>query len=273
MIDRPAVPLSDEELERYSRHLLLTGFSEDHQQRLREASVLVVGAGGLGGPAALYLAASGVGRLVVADGDRVELSNLQRQIVHSEATIGVNKAASAGVRLHAINSAIAVEALEERLVGERLERLIAGCDLVVDASDDFPTRYAINRLCRRHRRLHVFGACIGWRGQLTVFDHGAGTPCLECLFSEADAPEAGNCHSLGVFSPLTGVVGSLMAAEAVRGLAGLTPSIVGRLLCLDLAQADWRWLGVVADEACQVCGRVKADAAGADREYNRAAGR
>lgn len=273
MTDRPAVPLNDEALERYSRHLLLTGFTEPHQRRLGEASVLVVGAGGLGGPASLYLAASGVGRLVVADGDRVELSNLQRQVVHSEASIGVNKAASAGERLRAINSTIVVETLEERLAGERLAGLIVDCDLVVDASDDFPTRYAINRLCRRHRRPHVFGACIGWRGQIAVFDHGPGTPCLECLFSEADEPAAGNCHSLGVFSPLTGVVGSLMAAEAVRGLAGLGPSAPGRLLCLDLGQADWRWLRIVPDEACRVCGRVKADASGADRGYNRAAGR
>ncbi len=271
--DTPPSSLTDTELERYSRHLLLDGFSEDDQQRLRRSSVLVVGLGGLGGPAALYLASSGVGRLVIADGDRVDLGNLQRQIVHGETAIGRPKAASARGRLREINHGVIVEALDARLAGDELERRVAAVDLVVDASDDFSTRYEINRLCRRYGRRHVYGACIGWRGHVAVFSHRTATPCLECLFSESDEAEDGGCAARGVFAPLTGVVGSLMAAEALKSLCSSDTVAAGRLCRLDLRGLDVaRWVAIPRHAGCGVCGGIKADAGDADRGYNRRSG-
>ncbi len=245
--------LSDRDLERYSRHLLLTDFSEQQQWRLSQATVLVAGAGGLGGAAALYLAASGIGHIVIADDDSVELSNLQRQIIHDQNTIGQKKVDSARRRLTAINSDIVIEALPLRADGHHLDELLQRVDLVIDATDNFASRYAINHACLKERRTLVYGAAIGWQGHVSVFGYEPGTACLECLFASDGQAAQENCRSSGVFAPLTGVVGSLQAGEAIKIIGGIGTSLAGRLQCIDLLQARWRCLTLTADPSCRAC--------------------
>lgn len=246
--------LSDNALLRYSRHILLPEVGVTGQTRIAEASVLVVGAGGLGCPVALYLGASGVGQLRLADGDTVDLTNLQRQIGHATAAIGRNKADSLADSVRAINPGIDVVPLREALTGRRLHDAVAAVDLVIDASDNFATRHAVNRACVLHGKPLVSGAAIGFSGQLAVFDsRRADSPCYHCLFPEtADEPEM-RCAEAGVFSPLVGVIGAMQAMEALKCLAQVGELLVGRLLLWDGLQAEARTMRVPRDPSCPVC--------------------
>ncbi|OGU52513.1 MAG: molybdopterin-synthase adenylyltransferase MoeB [Hydrogenophilales bacterium RIFOXYA1_FULL_63_33] len=249
--------MNDTLLLRYSRHILLPDVGVDGQARISGASVLIVGAGGLGCPAALYLGASGVGRLFVADGDTVDLTNLQRQIGHATAAIGENKADSLARSVRAINPEIEVQPIREALNGEALHEAVVAVDLVVDASDNFATRHAVNRACVQLGKPLVSGAAIGFSGQLAVFDtRRAHTPCYHCLFpDQAGEPEM-RCAEAGVFSPLVGVIGAMQAMEALKYLAQVGELLIGRLLLWDGLQAEARVMKVPHDPACPVCGQA-----------------
>jgi adenylyltransferase/sulfurtransferase len=253
------IDLSDEQLLRYSRHILLPEIGIDGQQRLLGAHALVVGAGGLGSPVALYLASAGIGRLTLCDHDKVDLTNLQRQIVHDTTTIGVAKAESARRRLAAINPECRVDALVERVDGTRLEALVKGADVVLDATDNFTTRHAINRACVKQRRPLVSGAGVRFDGQISVFDlRHADSPCYHCLFPEAGDLEELRCAVMGVFAPLVGIIGSMQAAEALKLVMGVGETLKGRLLLLDALKMEWRSIRLRKDPACSVCGGVPA---------------
>ena len=253
--------LNDDQLLRYSRHILLPQVGVAGQARISEASVLIVGAGGLGCPVALYLGAAGVGRLLLADGDSVDLTNLQRQIGHVSAAIGQNKADSLARSVLAINPEIEVQPIRQTLVGNALHEAVAAVDLVVDASDNFATRHAVNRACVLLGKPLVSGAAIGFSGQLAVFDpRRAGSPCYHCLFPDhADEPEL-RCAEAGVFSPLVGVIGAMQALEALKYLAQVGELLVGRLLLWDSLRADARVMKVPRDPACLVCGQAAVQA-------------
>lgn len=249
------MPLSDAQLLRYSRHVLLTEVGIEGQEAISRARVLVVGAGGLGCPAALYLGASGVGTLLIADGDSVDLTNLQRQIGHHNASIGENKAESLARSVRAINPDVEVLPLGSRLAGDALVEAIAGVDLVVDASDNFATRHAVNRACFSTGAALVSGSAIGFTGQLAVFDPArADSPCYHCLFPETAQEPALRCAEAGVFAPLVGVIGAAQAMEALKCLAPVGDPLVGRLLLWDGLAAACRTLKVPRDPRCPVCG-------------------
>ncbi len=254
--------MDDAQRLRYSRHLLLDGFDEGTQERLLGARALVVGAGGLGSPALLYLASSGVGHLTVADADAVDLTNLQRQVVHRVDRVGCNKAQSAAATLAAINPEVTVEALAERLEGGRLAELVARADVVLDCSDNFATRHAVNAACVRARVPLVSGAAVRYDGQVAVFDlRRPGAACYHCLFP-ADAREADErCATMGVFAPLVGVIGTMQAMEALKLLAGLGETLAGRLLLFDARGARWHEVRLTPDPNCAVCGEPRAAAA------------
>lgn len=251
---RPAIDLDDEQLLRYSRHILLPEIGIDGQQRLAAAHALVVGAGGLGSPVTLYLAASGVGRLTVCDHDKVDLTNLQRQIAHDTASIGLPKVESARRRLQLINPQTRIDALEERVGGERLEQLVSEADVVIDATDNFATRHAVNRACVKFRKPLVSGAGIRFDGQIAVFDlRREDSPCYHCLFPEGGDLEEMRCAVMGVFAPLVGIVGSVQAAEALKLIMGIGESLSGRLLLLDALAMQWRSIRLNRDASCAVC--------------------
>jgi adenylyltransferase/sulfurtransferase len=246
--------MNDEQLLRYSRHILLDEIGIEGQEKLLAARALVIGAGGLGSPVALYLASAGIGRITIADGDAVDLTNLQRQIVHRMAAIGTNKAESARATLATLNPEIEVVALPERATGERLDALVAAHDIVLDCSDNFATRHAVNRACVQHGRPLVSGAAVRFDGQLAVFDlRHADAPCYACLFPEGGDAEDVRCAVMGVFAPLTGVIGTLQAAEALKLLAGAGETLSGKLLLFDALQTEWRAIRVKRDAACPVC--------------------
>ncbi len=247
--------LNDDQLLRYSRHILLPEIGIDGQARIASATVLIVGAGGLGCPVALYLGAAGVGRLLLADGDTVDLTNLQRQIGHANASIGVNKAESLAASVRAINPEIDVRPITQALSGAALHEAVATVDLVVDASDNFATRHAVNRACVALRKPLVSGAAIGFSGQLAVFDvRRAGSPCYHCLFPDQTGEPEQRCAEAGVFAPLVGVIGSMQAMETLKYLAGAGEPLVGRLLLWDGLRADARVMRVPRDPACPACG-------------------
>ena len=249
--------LTDDLLLRYSRHILLPEIGVAGQARICDASVLIIGAGGLGCPVALYLGAAGVGRLVLADGDTVDLTNLQRQIGHATSAVGENKADSLARSVRAINPEIDVNPLREKLAGNALHEAVAAVDLVVDASDNFATRHAVNRACVVSGKPLVSGAAIGFSGQLAVFDSGrANSPCYHCLFpGYADEPEL-RCAEAGVISPLVGVIGAMQALEALKYLAQAGEPLIGRLLLWDGLRADARVMKVPRDPDCPVCGEA-----------------
>jgi molybdopterin/thiamine biosynthesis adenylyltransferase len=249
--------LTDDLLLRYSRHILLPQIGVTGQARICDAKVLVVGAGGLGCPVALYLGASGVGRLLLADGDTVDLSNLQRQIGHGTAAVGENKAESLARSVRAINPEIDVRPIGQALANAHLHEAVAAVDLVVDASDNFATRHAVNRACVLLGKPLVSGAAIGFSGQLAVFDsRQAPSPCYHCLFPDhADEPEL-RCAEAGVISPLVGVIGAMQALEALKYLAGAGEPLIGRLLLWDGLRAEARVMRVPRDPACPVCGQT-----------------
>ena len=252
--------MDDQQLLRYSRHILLAEFGLEAQQRISTASVLVVGAGGLGAGALPYLASAGIGTITIADGDIVDLTNLQRQVVHREATIGHNKAKSATASLRELNSTIEVVPVETRLDGAALNQLAAAADLVLDCSDNFATRHAINAACLKHQKKLVSGAAIRFDGQLACFDFSnPASPCYACLFPEVpDATEVGEdrCGVMGVFAPLVGVIGAMQAAEAIRMLASVGDSTIGRLRLFSAMNMSLREVRFRKDIDCTVCGAV-----------------
>jgi adenylyltransferase/sulfurtransferase len=248
--------MTDDELLRYSRHILLPQIGIEGQDRLLGARALVLGAGGLGSPAALYLASAGIGTLVLADGDTVDLTNLQRQILHRTAAIGQPKAASGAATLAAINSACRVIPLQERLAGERLADEVAAADVVLDCSDNFATRHAVNRACVAHGKPLVSGAAIRFDGQVAVFDsRKTDSPCYHCLFPEAADVEEVRCATMGVFAPLVGIIGATQAAEALKLVIGCGETLAGRLLLLDGLAMEWRSITVPRDPGCLVCAK------------------
>ncbi len=244
-------------LERYSRHLRLPQVGMHGQQRLAGARVLLVGAGGLGSPAAFYLAAAGVGRLRLVDDDRVERSNLQRQILHADAEIGQPKVESGARRLAALNPTIQVEGIRERVTAENVERLLEGVDVVIDGADNFPTRYLLNDACVKLGKPMVYGAVQQFDGQVSVFDAGlrrGQAPCYRCLFPDPPPAEAApNCSEAGVLGVLPGVIGLLQAGEALKLLLGIGQSLSGRLLCFDALAMEFRELQLRPDPDCRVC--------------------
>ncbi|HEX2197307.1 MAG TPA: molybdopterin-synthase adenylyltransferase MoeB [Burkholderiales bacterium] len=246
--------MNDQQLLRYSRHLLLPEFGIEGQERLQRAHALVVGAGGLGCPAALYLAAAGVGRLTLADSDEVDLTNLQRQILYRAEVVGTPKVDAARAALNALNPEVTVKGLRKRLGPAEAEELVAQADIVLDCTDNFATRHLLNRACVNQRKPLVSGAAIRFDGQVMVFDlRDAGAPCYACLFPEGGEVEEVQCSVMGVFAPLTGIVGATQAMEALKLLAGIGASLSGRLLLLDAKNADWRVVRVSRDPACPVC--------------------
>ena len=246
--------MNDEQLLRYSRHILLPQLGIEGQEKLLAARALVIGAGGLGSPVALYLASAGVGRLTICDGDDVDLTNLQRQIVHRTDAVGRKKVDSARATLAAINPEISVEALPELVGGERLETLVAAADVVLDGSDNFATRHAVNRACVKHRKPLVSGAGVRFDGQVAVFDmRSRSSPCYHCLFPEHGENEDVRCAIMGVFAPVVGIIGSIQAAEALKLLAGAGEPLTGRLLLLDALTMQIRTVKLHKDPACPVC--------------------
>lgn len=245
--------LSDEQLQRYSRQLLLNDFDVAGQERLLRSRVLVLGLGGLGCPVAMYLAAAGVGTLVLADGDEVELSNLQRQIAHGHADIGVNKAVSAAATVAALNPEIAVEVIPQHLTEADLPKYVHDADLVVDATDNYTARFALNRVCIAAAVPLVSAAVVRTEGQLSVFDPHRGGPCYRCLYPDTGDLTALRCSESGVLAPVVGVMGSLQAVEAVKILAGYGKPLRGKLLFLDLCSMDIRQLTVLPRRDCPDC--------------------
>jgi molybdopterin/thiamine biosynthesis adenylyltransferase len=248
--------LDDNQRLRYARHLLLDGFGEESQERLLASRALVVGAGGLGSGALLYLASSGVGHITVADGDAVDLTNLQRQVVHRTDAIGTNKARSAAATLAAVNPGVRVEALAERLAPADLRERARSADVVLDCSDNFATRHAINAACVAARVPLVSGAGIRFDGQVAVFDRRhPGSACYHCLFPADAQGEEERCATMGVFAPLVGVIGAMQAMEAIKLLAGVGESLAGRLLLFDARGARWHEVRLARDPHCAVCGQ------------------
>ena len=250
--------MDDSQLLRYSRHILLDEIGIEGQQKLLAAHALVIGAGGLGSPAALYLASAGVGHITLVDDDTVDLTNLQRQIAHTTARVGQPKAASARITLQQINPGIVVSALNERVDDARLAELVADADVVLDCTDNFATRHAVNRACVALGKPLVSGAVIRFDGQISVFDpRKADNPCYSCLFPQDQKFEDVACSTMGVFAPLVGVVGAMQAAEALKLLMGVGNSLAGRLLMLDGLNMEWTSIGVGRNDACPVCAAVK----------------
>lgn len=240
---------SDDEIERYARHLVLAEVGGPGQQRLRGARVGLIGLGGVGAPAALYLAAAGVGTLRLIDDDRVALSNLQRQIAFSAADVGRPKVEAGAATLTALNPHVAIESVAERLESANASRLLAGCDVVIDGTDDFATRYAVNAACVATGAPLVSGALGRWSGQVAVF---TGRPCYRCLVPDAP-PDADTCARVGVIGALAGVVGAMAALEAIKLIVGAGAPLAGRLLIYDGLAGTARTVAVAADPACPVC--------------------
>jgi molybdopterin/thiamine biosynthesis adenylyltransferase len=248
--------VNDHQLLRYSRHILLPEIGIEGQERLRRAAVLVVGAGGLGCPASLYLAASGVGRIVLADRDKVDLTNLQRQILYRTDSVGAPKVDAACAALHALNPDVEVVTIESRLDLPAAARLARDTDVVLDCSDNFPTRHALNRACVEHAKPLVSGAAIRFDAQLMVFDlRDPAAPCYACLFPEEGEVEEVQCSVMGVFAPLTGMVGTLQAMEAIKLLAGVGEPSSGRLVMFDAKRGEWRSVRINKDPACKACAK------------------
>ena len=247
--------MNDEALLRYSRQIMLPEFDVAGQQALLEAHVLVVGLGGLGSPSALYLAAAGVGSLTLVDHDTVDVSNLQRQIIHDQASVGLAKVDSAAARIASLNHDTRLETIAARLDGPELDAVVADADVVLDGTDNFEARYAINAACVRHKTPLVSGAAIRLEGQITVIDpRRDDAPCYRCLYGDA-GDEALNCAENGVAAPLVGIVGSVQAMEAMKIIAGVGESLAGYVLHLDAKRMEWRKLRLTKDPDCRTCAR------------------
>jgi molybdopterin-synthase adenylyltransferase len=247
--------VTDEQLLRYSRHILLDELGIEGQQQLTQSHALVVGAGGLGSPVAMYLAASGVGHITLADDDVVDLTNLQRQIAHTTSRIGQPKVNSAEQALKALNPEVTISALAQRLNASLLDEIVPTTQVVLDCCDNFETRQAINAACVKHRVPLISGAAIGLDGQLAVYDsRNAQSPCYACIFPPDTPPAEIRCATMGVLAPLVGVMGSLQALEAIKILSGMPSRFVGKLLMLDARSLEWTEIGLSRNPKCPVCG-------------------
>ena len=247
--------MNDNQLLRYSRHILLDELGIEGQQRLLASHALVIGAGGLGSPVALYLGTAGVGRITLVDNDTVDLTNLQRQIAHDMSRIGQAKVASAAKSINDINPEVTVVALQERADAQRLDALVAAADVVIDCCDNFATRHAVNAACVKHGKPLVSGAAIGFDGQISVYDtRHAESPCYACIFPADAAFEEVRCATMGVLAPLVGIIGSMQAAEAIKLLTGTGSSLAGRLQMLDARAMEWTEIRTARSADCSVCG-------------------
>jgi molybdopterin/thiamine biosynthesis adenylyltransferase/rhodanese-related sulfurtransferase len=250
-----APPLTSEEQERYHRHLILPELGDIGQRRLKSARVLLIGAGGLGAPVALYLAAAGVGHLGIVDADAVELSNLQRQVIHDTHEVARAKVASAEKRIHALNPHVDVATYETRLTSSNAMELLAGYDVIVDGSDNFATRYLVNDACVLLRKPNVYGSVLRFEGQASVFSYGEG-PCYRCLFREPPPPElVQNCAESGVLGVVPGLIGVVQAAETIKVITGIGETLAGRLLLLDALRMRFHTIDLERDPDCVACGR------------------
>ena len=247
--------MNDSQLLRYSRHILLDEIGIDGQARLLASRALIVGAGGLGSPVALYLASAGVGHITLVDHDRVDLTNLQRQIAHTFARVGAFKVFSMEQAMVAVNPDVQVLAIARRADAALLDELVPQADVVLDCTDNFSTRHAINRASVQHRKPLVSGAAIRFDGQVSVFDARQDqASCYACMFPQAHAPEESNCATMGVFAPMVGIIGTVQAAEALKLLCGLGRALTGRLLMLDGLGMSWNEMQLRRDPLCNVCG-------------------
>ncbi len=249
--------MNDDQLLRYSRHLLLNEIGVEGQALITQSHVLVIGAGGLGSPALLYLATAGVGHITIVDNDTVDVTNLQRQIAHTTADVGVHKAHSAQQKIAALNPEVKVHVVLQRADAALLDSLVMQADVVLDCTDNFATRHAINAACVKHQKPLVSGAAIRFDGQITVYDpRDKNAPCYACLFpQEADLKED-RCATMGVFAPLVGIIGATQAAEALKIISGAGKSLAGRLLMLDGRDMAWTEVRLKRDAGCSVCGAV-----------------
>lgn len=247
--------MNDDQLLRYSRHILLDELGVEGQQRILDGHVLMVGAGGLGSPVGLYLGTAGVGQITIVDHDEVDLTNLQRQIIHDMSRIGQPKALSAAASIAAINPGVRVHARVERADDAALAALVAQADVVVDCTDNFTTRHAINRACVAHRKPLVSGAAIRFDGQVSVYDpRDPVSPCYACLFPPDQQFDEVRCATMGVFAPLVGIIGAVQAAEVLKLLGGAGRSLAGRLQMLDARSMEWTEIRLARHPACPVCG-------------------
>ncbi len=247
--------MDDDELLRYARHIMLPQFGIEGQQRLKAAHALIIGMGGLGSPAAMYLAAAGVGRLTLVDDDMVELSNLQRQLIHKTSMLGKAKVDSARQALAELNPLVSIHTVNARLQGQDLQQQIRSADVVLDCTDNFDSRFAINAACYAEKTPLVSGAAIGMQGQLSVFDaRRDDSPCYRCLYDDNSSEEALACSENGVLSAVVGTIGTLQAVEALKLLTGIGETLCGRLLIFDGLHMEWRTLRLTADKHCPVCG-------------------
>jgi molybdopterin/thiamine biosynthesis adenylyltransferase len=246
--------MNDNQLLRYSRHILLPQIEYAGQEKLTKSHALIVGAGGLGSPVALYLAASGVGKLTICDFDNVDLTNLQRQIIHTTASIGINKAVSAQQTIYEINPEVAVNSIQQKSSESEFKALAESADVVIDCSDNFATRYALNRICLTIKKPLVSGAAINFEGQVTVYDfRHDDSPCYHCLFPDTGSDQEMRCAENGVFAPLVGMIGTTQAAEALKLILNIGESLQGRLLLLDALSMQWREIKLSRDPVCAVC--------------------
>ncbi len=247
--------MDDTQLLRYSRHILLEELGIEGQEKLLASHALVIGAGGLGSPVALYLGSAGVGRITVVDHDTVDATNLQRQIAHTLARVGQPKAESVRTAIAQINPDPVVEVVSQRADAALLEQLVAQADVVIDCTDNFATRQAVNAACVQHRKPLVSGAAIRMDGQVSVYDtRQAEAPCYACIFPPDQMPEETRCATLGVFAPLVGIIGTVQAAETLKILSGMGSQLAGRLLMLDGRALSWTDIRIQRDPSCLVCG-------------------
>lgn len=245
--------MDDKQLLRYSRHILLPQIDVRGQEKLLASRVLIVGLGGLGSPVAMYLAASGVGNLVLVDHDRVDLTNLQRQIVHTTERVGQDKTASAALGIAAVNPGVRVTTINQKLEGAALEEQVQQVDAVVDTTDNFASRFAINEACMRAGKPLISGAVVRFEGQVAVFPPGG--PCYRCLYAEGGGPDEA-CATLGVLAPAAGIIGSIQAVETLKVLLGIGQTLAGRLLLFDALNMEWREIRLRKDPVCPVCGEI-----------------
>ena len=246
--------MKDNQLLRYSRHILLPEIEYSGQEKLLNSHCLVIGAGGLGSPVSIYLASSGIGKITICDFDDVDISNLQRQILHSDESVGTNKALSARKFLNKVNPEIIITPIEKRLNIEQMTDIAKEVDVIIDCSDNFETRYALNKIAFCLKKPLVSGAAIKFDGQISVFDFGeTSSPCYECLFPDTNTEEELRCADHGVFSPMVGIIGATQAAEAIKIILDIGNSLMGRLLLLDVKDMTWKTIKIVKDKGCKVC--------------------
>jgi molybdopterin/thiamine biosynthesis adenylyltransferase len=246
--------MKDDQLLRYSRHILLPEIEYAGQEKLLNSHCLIIGAGGLGSPASIYLASSGIGKITICDFDDVDISNLQRQILHSDQSIGINKALSASKFLNKVNSEIIITPIEKKLNIDEMTDIAKDVDVIIDCSDNFETRYALNKIAFHLNKPLVSGAAIKFDGQISVFDfRNATSPCYECLFPDSKTEAELRCADHGVFSPLVGMIGSTQAAEAIKIILNVGNSLMGRLLLLNSKDMTWKTIKIVKDKSCKIC--------------------